>query len=291
MGEVWPILVIGGGPAGLSAAINARKRNKEVLVLAKEQISHKLASAPKVENYPGVTEVSGDDLGKRLYEHALAMGVVFRREEAQQVYRDDDVFWVMGREGQFKADKVLLAIGVTETRDIPGEHEWVGRGVSYCATCDGAFYKGLDVAMISHLPEAEGEASFLAGLCRKVYYIPQYAGKPGSLGENVEVIRGRPQAIEGDEKVCRLVLNDRSLDVDGVFIERPGVPPASLIEGLAVDGDRIVVNENMETSIPGLYAAGDCTGRPWQIARAVGQGQVAAISMARILDERLINKG
>lgn len=283
--EKWPILVIGGGPAGLSAAINARKRNKAVLVVAKEQVSHKLLAAPKVDNYPGLPGLSGRELGETLYRHALTMGAEFARDEVQQVYRDGDGFVAMGREEQYRAVKVLLSVGVLESNAIPGEAEFIGRGVSYCATCDGAFFRGADVAFISYLPDAESEVRFLAGICHKVYYIPQFKTSGSSLPPNTVVLAGRPKRIEGAGKVERLVIGDQILPVGGVFIERPGVPPARLIDGLAVEGDRIVVTDDLETSVAGIYAAGDCTGRPWQIARAVGQGQVAAIAMAKRLEE------
>jgi thioredoxin reductase (NADPH) len=283
---VWPILIIGGGPAGLSAAINARKRNKQVMVLAKEQISHKLQAAPKVANYPGIADITGTELGKALYEHASAMGTEFKRDEAQQIVKDGDVFWVMGREEQYQARKLLLAVGVMENKSIPGENEFEGKGVSYCATCDGAFFRGKDVAMIAYLPEAETEARFLAGICRRVYYIPQYRPLPQSIAENVTILSGVPKSITGQETVAAIEIGDQSLSVQGIFIERPGIPPLKLIDGLQIVNEKIIIDENMETNISGVYAAGDCTGRPWQIARAVGQGQIAAIAMAKELDKR-----
>ena len=286
-GFVWPILIIGGGPAGLSAAINARKRNKQVLVLAKEQISNKLMAAPMVANYPGFTEITGAELGKTLYEHARLMGAEFKRDEAQQIVKDGDVFWVMGREEQYQASKILLALGVLENKNIPGENEFEGKGVSYCATCDGAFFKNKDVAMVAYLPEAEVEARFLAGICQKVYYVPQYRPLPKeSIANNVSIISGAPKKISGQEMVEAIEIGDQTLSVQGVFLERPGVPPMKLIDGLQIVDEKIVTDENMETNIPGVYAAGDCTGRPWQIARAVGQGQIAAIAMAKELDKK-----
>lgn len=284
MDEIWPLIIIGGGPAGLSAAVNARKRNKRVLVVAKEQVSHKLMAAPRVDNYLGLPEISGAQLGQRYFDHAQALGAEFARDEIQQVFASDGIFWLMGRERQYQAKMVLLAVGVSESKDIPGESEFVGRGVSYCATCDGAFFKDEDVAMISHLPEAENDARFLSGICRNVFYIPMYRGASSDFGANVSVVAEKPTRIEGENSVERLVLGERSLTVKGVFIERPGVPPAKLIEGLEMAGEHIAVNEDMETSVPGVFAAGDCTGRPWQIGRAVGQGQIAAIAVSRRLE-------
>mgnify|MGYP000876374061 FL=1 len=258
-----------------------------VLVLAKEQISHKLLAAPKVANYPGIAEITGTELGKALYEHARSMGTEFKRDEARQIVKDGDVFWVTGREEQYQASKLLLAPGVLENKNIPGESEFEGKGVSYCATCDGAFFRNKDVAMIAYLPEAETEARFLAGICRQVYYIPQYRPLPQeSIAGNVSILSGVPKSITGQEAVEAIEIGDKSLPVQGVFIERPGVPPLKLIDGLQIIDEKIVTDENMETNIPGVYAAGDCTGRPWQIARAVGQGQIAALAMAKELDKK-----
>lgn len=284
MEEIWPFVIIGGGPAGLSAAVNARKRNKRVLVVGKEQVSHKLMAAPRVDNYLGLPEISGSELGRRYFEHARALGVEFAREEIQQVFASEGVFWLMGRERQYQARMVLLATGITESKDIPGESEFVGRGVSYCATCDGAFFKNEDVAMVSYLPEAENDARFLSGICRSVYYIPMYRGASSDFGANVSIVAEKPSLIEGDAAVERLIVGERTLAVKGVFIERPGVSPAKLIEGLKMTGEHILVNEEMETSVPGVFAAGDCTGRPWQIGRAVGQGQIAAIAVSKRLE-------
>jgi len=193
----------------------------------------------------------------------------------------------MGREEQYQASKILLALGVLENKNIPGENEFEGKGVSYCATCDGAFFKNKDVAMVAYLPEAEVEARFLAGICQKVYYVPQYRPLPKeSIANNVSIISGAPQKISGQEMVEAIEIGDQTLSVQGVFIERPGVPPMKLIDGLQIVDEKIVTDENMETNIPGVYAAGDCTGRPWQIARAVGQGQIAAIAMAKELDKK-----
>ena len=173
---MYDLLVIGGGPAGLSAALNARRRNKRVLLAAKETISSKLRPAGRIENYPGLPGVSGPELAERFREHAVATGVEIRKEDVLNLQRGKDGFFVMGKNESYEATAVILATGSPQKALLPGETRLAGRGVSYCATCDGMFFRDRDVMVISQLPAGEEEAAFLAGICRKVYYLPEYKG-------------------------------------------------------------------------------------------------------------------
>ena len=281
--NIKDVMIIGGGPAGLSAAINARRRNKSVVLIAKEAISSKLWQAPKVENYLGLTDITGQDLAERMREHALEQGVEFVRDELQNLWEEEGRFSGMGREGQYSSYTVVLAVGVMQEGGIDGEQQLVGKGVSYCATCDGMFYRGKKVAMISQIPEGEEEARFLAELCERVYYLPQYPLKQ-VVDPRVEIVKGKPQEIIGEGKVTGLRLKDTVLEVDGVFIERPSVPMTKLLPDLVMEDGAIKVDREMRTNLPGVFAAGDCIGRPWQISKAVGEGQVAALSAVRYLE-------
>lgn len=282
---MYDIAIVGGGPAGLSAAVNARRRNKNVVIISKEDRSSKLAQAHLIDNYLGLPGISGPELAHRMKDHALALGATFKKDEIQSLYRDVQGFALIGRENAIQALAVILATGITIGKEIPGETDFVGRGVSYCATCDGMFFKGKTVAMIGYIPEAETEVDFLAEVCQKVYFIPQYGFK-GELNRNpkIEIWNGKPVSILGNDKVELLKTSNGDLAVDGVFIERAGRPADKLIEGLMMENGFIVTDSEQATNISGLFAAGDCAGKPWQIGKAVGQGQIAALAAVQYLE-------
>lgn len=283
--ETKDLMIIGGGPAGLSAAINARRRNKEVVLIGKEKISSKLWQAPHVMNYLGFDNISGLDLAGKMRQHALDQGTEIVQDEIQNLWSEDNLFTAMGREAQYMAKAVILAVGIAQENSISGEDRFVGKGVSYCATCDGMFYRGKHVAMVSYIPEGEEEARFLAEICEKVYYIPQYALRQ-VVDPRIEVIKGKPMEITGDGVVAGLKTKDSFLEVQGVFIERPSVPMNRLLPDLEIKDGVVKVDRQMRTNMPGVFAAGDCVGRPWQIGKAVGEGQVAALSAVHYLEEK-----
>lgn len=277
------LIIIGCGPAGLSAAVNARAREKDVLVLGGEFCSPKLHASPVVDNYLGFPGIAGKELRQKFLGHAAAMGVEVQRGRADSVYPQDEGFAVTVKTEVYSARTVILATGVTQARYLPGEREFLGRGVSYCATCDGALYRGKDVAVISETAEGEEEADFLSGLCRTVTYLPQYRS-PGNLRSGVRVLEQKPGAIRGKESVTHLELDGESLPVHGVFIIRKDTPAEQLVPGLEMEGGAIIVDRAMSTNIEGIFAAGDCTGKPHQLAKAVGEGLVAALSAVQYID-------
>lgn len=280
--EAVDLLIVGAGPAGLSAAITARRRNKTVIVVAKEETSSKLAKAHRVENYPGLPGITGAELALRLQNHAREAGAVFNLDEIQGLAAEDGLYHAFGRKDSYPARAVVLAPGVAQHPAIPGEEEFLGRGVSYCATCDGMFYRGRRVAVIGYLPAAVEEALFLAEIGAEVLYLPQhpFAGEPPA---GLRLLRAKPLAILGGESAAVLRTDEGDLEVAGVFIEREALPADRLLPGLAVADGFIRVDRAQRTNLPGVFAAGDCTGRPWQIARAVGEGQVAALSAVDFL--------
>lgn len=281
---VYDIAIVGGGPAGLAAAVNARRRNKDALLVSKETMSSKLIQAEQIENYLGIPQISGSELIGRMRDHAQAEGVVTIKDEVQNIYQEERIFSLIGRENALQAKTLILAPGISTVAEIAGEGEFVGRGVSYCATCDGMFFKGKAVAMIGYIPEAESEAAFLSEICSEVYYFPQYR-LATELSPKVKVVRGKPLKISGTEKVELLKTSAGEFGVSGIFIERAGRPASELLDGLDIENGFIRVDFTQATNLPGVFAAGDCTGRPWQISRAVGQGQVAALSAAHYLDQ------
>ncbi len=281
--EVWDVLVVGAGPAGLAAAVNARARGKSTLVLGAELGSARLKKAQEVRNYLGLPGVTGEELAERFLAHAREAGAVVAAERVTAVYPGSVFTCTTQSAKTFRARAVVLAVGVTEARLLPGERELLGRGVSYCATCDGPLFRGQRVAVVGEVPEAEEEANFLARICEKVYFFPRYEGEL-RLAPGVEVRREAPEALVGEDYLTGLAVGGEVLPVAGVFIIRKTLPPAVLIEGLRVEEGAVVVDRGLATNVPGVFAAGDCTGRPYQIAKAVGEGAVAALSAVRYLD-------
>ncbi len=205
--QVWDLIIVGAGPAGLAAALNGRIREKSTLILAAVMTPSRLRKAPFVKNYPGFNGIAGEDLYYRFYEHAMSMGVEIREERAENIYHGVQ-FTVVTRSNQiYLGRSVILATGVQQTRELKGERELVGRGLGYCATCDGPLYRGKDVAVIGETPEAEEEVNFLAAIGRAVYYFPLYKDKV-DVDKRVDVRREKPQAILGDERVRAIALPD-----------------------------------------------------------------------------------
>ncbi len=286
--SVYDIAIIGGGPAGLSAAINGRIRNKNLVVFQKGEGSYRLLKAPRVDNYLGFMEVSGSELNQRFRESAESMGVKIKAESVTTVIKQEDLFSILTDKSVYSAKTVIIATGINEKASIRNEENLIGRGVSYCATCDGPLYRGKEVAVLAYTPDAEEEANFLSEICKKVYYLPQYKGR-FKLKPEVEIISGKPMEILGTGQVRGLSYGNNEenamvLNIAGLFIIRRSMPIDQLIAGLELVDGSVAVDRGMRTNIPGVFAAGDCTGKPWQIAKAVGEGQVAALSAVEYLD-------
>ncbi len=283
--EIWDMIIVGVGPAGLAAALNGRIREKRTLILAADRTPPRLQKAPLIKNYPGFNGITGEDLYQRFYQHAHDMGVEFRAERVENIYPGAN-FTVVTRSNKIYIGRtVILAIGIQQNRQLEGERELVGRGLGYCATCDGPLYRNKDVAVLGETPEAEEEVNFLAAIGRNVYYFPLYEGDI-KVDQKVDVRREQPQAILGEERVRAIALPDREIPVDGVFIIRTVAPAERLIAELLQADGAIVVDHTMITNVPGLFAAGDCTGKPYQIGKAVGEGLTAAQSAIHYLDSK-----
>ncbi len=278
------VAIIGGGPAALSAAINCRQRNKTVTIFGRSVDSSLLYAAEKVDNYLGLPDMSGEELLNRFYAHAVKSGVVFQESRITQMLSMGE-YYMINADNQFiEAKAVILATGLSKSRGIAGEAENLGKGVSYCATCDGMLYRGKSVVVVAENDEGEAEANFLADICEQVSYVPLYQPVL-QLKDNVKVLQGKPKMVVSENgKVTGLELEQETVACDGVFFAKNSMPPDSLLYGLETDGKNIVVNRKMETNLPFVYAAGDCTGAPYQIAKAVGEGLIAALSAASALD-------
>lgn len=283
--HVYDIAVVGGGPAGLSAVLTGRIRKKDIVLFERSDFSPKLQKAHVVDNYPGMPQITGKGMMQTFASHCLSYEPVVVKDKVVNIFPGDP-FTLVTPGDVYEAKTVIIATGVVATALFGGEKDFLGRGVSYCATCDGMFYQNKDVAVISYTPEGEHEAQYLGELCRNVYYIPQYKAQLPKLRTNIKVLPGiQPKSITGDTTVEKLVTNQDDLKVDGVFIMRQSDPVENLLPGLELDGEVIKVNRDMSTNLPGVFAAGDCTGKPWQIAKATGEGLVAVLSAISYLDK------
>lgn len=280
----FDIAIIGGGPAGLSAALTGRIRNKSIALFEHLDFSQKLQKAHKVDNYLGLPEVSGKGLMQHFSGHVLAHQPQLIKEKVTNVFPGDKMFTLLTPQNTYEAKAIIVATGVVSTLLFQGERELLGRGVSYCATCDGRMFEGKDVAVVSYTEEGENETAFLGEICRNVYYLPQYKGDFSQMRAPIKVLAARPKAITGDGRVEKLVTDQEELAVHGVFILRQSDPVENLLPGLEMAGEVIKVNRDLSTSIPGVFAAGDCTGKPWQIAKATGEGLVAVLSAITYVD-------
>ena len=275
---MFDIAVIGAGPAGYSAAINARKRDKSVIVIG--QHTGWLSKAEKIENYPGLPDVSGKALLESMRDQALALGAKTRPGVVHQVIPMGESFGLSLGADFVEAKKVILCTGAKQPKLLPGENELLGRGVSYCGTCDGMLYRGKNVAVIAKSHEAISEANFLAGLCQSVTF---FGKADEALDSRVIVKDEQPEAIFGDMRAQGLRAGGIDYSFDGIFIFREAMALSALIADLETEGAFIRVDRQMKTNIPGVFAAGDCTGLPLQVAKAVGEGCIAALAAAQEL--------
>lgn len=283
---MYDIGIIGSGPAALSAAVNARQRNKSVCVFGRSLDSSLLFAAEKVDNYLGMPDLSGEEMLNQFYSHAVKRGVEFKESRISQIMSMGDHFVINADNEFFEAKTLILAIGLNKSKGIAGEMEYLGKGVSYCATCDGMLYRNKRVVVVGENEEGEAEANFLADVCEKVIYLPLYQPVL-NLKETVEVLSGKPKAVIGEGiRVTGIEVEGETVECDGIFFAKNSTPPESLLFGLHTDGKNIIVDRSMATNLPGVFAAGDCTGAPFQIAKAVGEGLVAALSAAAYIDAK-----
>ena len=279
---MYDIAVIGSGPAGLSAAVQARARNRSVLVVGGDDRDNPLYKTPHIDNYLGFHQVSGKELLERFRAHADDMGVTRKEGRVLNIMPMGDTFYLSIGSEMEQARVIILATGVVWANKYPGEAEYLGRGVSYCATCDGMLYRGKEVVVVGKAADAPQEANYLQELGCKVTFVSDKA--PDSLRPDIPFVKAPKVEITGEGKVEALRAGSTTIPCEGVFILRPSVAPADLLPGLALDNGYIQVDRNMATSVPGVFAAGDCAGLPLQVSKAVGEGLVAGLRAAEYVD-------
>lgn len=283
MEKRYDIAIVGSGPAGLSAALNAKIRNKSFIIFGSKNLSDKLEKAPKVNNYLGFTSGTGKDLLNDFQSHLDKMGIEIVSERINNIYSMGDYFALMVNQKMYEAKSVILATGTEYTKPLKGEEKFLGRGVGYCATCDAPLYKGKKVTIISYTEEGEEEANFVNELAEEVFFVPMYKGNY-KLDKGINIIDDRPLEILGDSKVSKIIFKGgKELETDGVFLLKNAVPPTQLVPGLEIEDGHIKVDRLMRTNIKGCFAAGDCVGKPYQYIKSAGEGNIAALSAVSYL--------
>jgi len=284
MNARYDVAIIGSGPAGISAAINAKVRNKSVVVFGDKDLSSKIAKAPEIKNYLGLPKVTGKQLKDSFNRHIEEMGIEINTSKINTVYAMGDYFALKADEQFYEATAVIVATGVEMAKPLMGETEFLGNGVGYCATCDAHLYKGKTAVVVGYNEESVEEANYISEIVDKIYFVPMYEDDH-KLNSRVAVIKGMPMAIQGDGKVERLVFKDQEIETDAVFILKDSVGLEQLVPGLEMDEMHIKVNRNLETNLEGLFAAGDITGKPYQYLKSAGEGQVAALNAVSYVDK------
>lgn len=304
MEHIYDLIIIGSGPAGLGAAVYAQRARLDTLVIEKAMVSGgQILNTYEVDNYPGLPGIGGYDLGLKLREHADKLGARFAEDEVLRIEDEGKIKRVVGSRGVYQAKALILATGAIHSKlGVPGEEEFSGAGVSYCATCDGAFFRNKTTAVVGGGDVAVGDAIFLARMCTKVYVIHRRNEfrAAGSLQDalsafkNVEILWDTvAEAIEGQGVVERLSIRNvktgekNSLPVQGVFVAVGITPESRIFEGLVeMDRGYIRAGEDGITSAPGIFAAGDVRRKPLrQVVTAVADGANAVTSAERYLSE------
>ena len=307
--ESYDVIVVGAGPAGLTCALYLARFGIKTLIISRD-VGGQMAIAPEVDDYPGLPSIPGAELAKRFREHVERYGVPIVIDEVTSVEKLERGFRVVTRSGaQYRCRAVVLAIGSRRRKlGVPGEERFLGRGVSYCAVCDGPLYRGKVVAVVGGGNAALSSALYLAKIARKVYLIHRRR-EFRAMKIYIDAVMSNPKIelklnktvkeLLGDERLKEVVLEDvethslERIEVDGIFIEIGSEPPTEFFRSIGIDVDEdgyAVVNKDMSTNIPGIYVVGDAAGGPNkyrfpQILTAAAEGAIAADSIRRYLLE------
>lgn len=282
---IYDSVVIGTGPAGLSAALNLKIRDKSFIWIGSRALSDKVAKAERISNYPGFTNISGKELTVVFRRQVSDMGIEITEQMVNSVMPFSGHYAIIAGSEFYEAKTVIFTTGIAGAAVLRGESDFLGKGVSYCATCDGNLYRGKTIAVICNNVRFEHEVKYLSDIAEKVYYFPMYKN-PKISADNIEIINEKPVEVLGDNRADAIKLhNETIIYVNGIFCLRDSIALSSLLPKLNVESGHIAVDRMMATNIPGVFAAGDCTGRPYQYAKAVGEGNIAAHSVLEYLAE------
>lgn len=289
---MFDILIIGGGPAGISAGIYAKRANLNIAIIEKEVPGGQLSSIGEIENYPGFKKISGNDLALNFYEHAQSLGIDFIFDEVIAYNLDGDVKDIVCNNATYNAKVVIIATGNKPRRlNVPGEKKFFGKGISYCAQCDGNFFKNKHVALIGAGDATVSNALYLSNICDKIDIFTRHGLHAGNYPE--DIFKGKKNIrvfkdtaildVLGDTKVTALKYNqnekEKKMNIDGVFVSIGRIADTKNLKGkLELDSAGYIVTTNeVETSVKGVYACGDIvSGKIKQIVVASSNGAVAA---------------
>ena len=299
---MYDIIIVGAGPAGLAGAFEARRAGKSVLVLEKDTFGGQVTFSPKLENYPGFQEISGNELAQRMLEQAMVLGAEIDMDTVTEVL-DGEVKTVVGEAGRYEARSVIIAAGARHRRlNLPGEEEFIGNGISFCAVCDGAFFKDQHVAVIGGGNTALQEIALLADICKKVTVVQNLAFLTGEekmiqllqSKNNIDYIYNTVvTGYEGETNLQAIrLLNTETqetsrLEIDGIFLAIGTAPENDAYQKVAKLNEYgyIVSDESCRTETPGIFVAGDCRTKAYrQVATAISDGAAAALNACRFLD-------
>lgn len=281
----YDIAIIGTGPAGISAAITAKLRNKNIILFGNKDLSDKINKAHSIKNYTGLPNVTGEELATALKNHLNDLDIEITEKRVNAVYSMGEYFALQVGKEMIESKSLIIATGVTASKTLENEDEFLGRGVSYCATCDAHFCKGKDVAVIAYTKEAEEDALFLSEVCSSIKYFPLYdiSNEIFDKYGNIQIIKDKPIGFAGNMKAEKIICENSSYDAFSTFVVRNNISADKLVPGLKTDDTHIIVDLQMETNIKGLFACGDIAGKPYQYIKSAGQGNIAALSAVAYL--------
>ena len=281
---IYDVIIIGAGPAGISAGLYTQRANKKTLIIYNEKSS--LEKASKIENYYGFPNgISGKELYQNGIMQAKNLGIELKKEEVIKIEKIKETFEVSTSNRKYISRNVILATGNKKNvPDIKGIKELEGKGISYCAICDGFFYRGKDVAVLGSGDYAISEVNDLLNVANKITILTNKKKVPDFRAENVKVETRGVIAVKGENQLESIELEDGTkLEVDGLFVAQGVAGSIDFARklGALVKDNKIVVSDKMETTIQGLYACGDCVGSIYQIAKAINEGMIAGISAVK----------